>query len=94
MEKGIALTILAVVAVIAIVGFVLLFTKAQTGQFTHAGGFIQYGQKEACEVIGCTLITQQNAVYPYVHTTGTYSLCQCPGQAEPVEVPLVQQYYP
>ncbi|MEM4263851.1 MAG: hypothetical protein QW666_03080 [Candidatus Woesearchaeota archaeon] len=92
-EKGIALTILAIVAILAIVGFVLLFTKAQTGKFIYAGGHVQYEPKEACERIGCTFVTQQNAAFPYAGEAGTYSLCNCPGEAELRQVPLVVPMY-
>lgn len=88
-EKGIALTILAVVAIIAIVGFVLLFTKTSTGKFTYAGGHIQYDPKEACTNIGCTL---SNQIVPAGQWS--YALCNCPNEPQPRQVSLVQQYYP
>lgn len=51
--KGIALTILGIVAVIAIVGLVLLFTGARTGQYAAPGTKIYGGpaaQRQAAKV--------------------------------------------
>ena len=97
--KGLALVILGIIAVIAVVGMVLLFSKAHvTGKFAYAGGFAQYSPREICEErIGCPLKSIGGGT-TYATNEAPYAICACPDGD--VHAPLVQnfdwrtQYYP
>lgn len=54
--KGLALVIFGIVALIAAVGLVLLFSKGgATGKYVVGGDFAQFEPAELCARIGCPL---------------------------------------
>ena len=77
MAKSISLTILGIVAVIAIVGLVLLFTGAKTGKlYGVAGqeGFVQFPQTIATEY--CATISVDLSVDKELCQAEGYELCE------------------
>ncbi len=97
-EKGLALVILGIVAVIAVVGLVLLFSRASTtGAYVEAGTFAQFEPKEACERIGCTLKSVEGGI-THASQGPLMAVCDCAGRE--VVTPIVrpfdwrEEYYP
>lgn len=78
--KGLAMVILGIVAVIAVVGLVLLFSKAgATGKYVTGSEFVQFQPEEACERMGCTLKGVE--VGPLMRARGSpMAICDCAGQ--------------
>jgi hypothetical protein len=88
--KGLAFVVLGVVAVIAIVGLVLLFSKANAaGNFVYTGQFAQYTPQEACDQVGCPL-SEIIGGMGFTTTVAAQAVCSCPDRD--VLVPLVQRY--
>ncbi|MEM4242841.1 MAG: hypothetical protein QXM31_02980 [Candidatus Woesearchaeota archaeon] len=89
--KGLALVILGIVAVIAVVGLVLLFTRGgATGNYVVESTFVQFEPKEACANIGCMLIGVEGAAGSYATRGPLLAVCDCAGQQ--VATPIVRQY--
>lgn len=97
--KGLALVILGIIAVIAVVGLVLLFSKAgTTGKYAMGSEFVQFNPYEVCqERIGCPLSHVEGGIY-YSSKGPLVAVCDCPGGQ--VMTPLVrpfdwrEEYYP
>jgi len=90
--KGVALVILGIIAVIAVVGMVLLFSKAHstTGKFVEGAEWAQYAPAELCEErIGCPLKSIEGGT-TYSSNVAPYVVCACPGGD--VTAPLVQKF--
>ena len=86
-EKGIALTMLGIIAVIAIVGLVLMFTKGTTGEATagtcwSAGGHMQCTPDAACKRMygeAAVKVEIEKGADPYEQTAGVNQvLCKIP----------------
>ncbi|MEM4263852.1 MAG: hypothetical protein QW666_03085 [Candidatus Woesearchaeota archaeon] len=96
-DKKIALLLLAIVALVAIAGFIALLKAKNTGEFTYAGSFMQLQPREACERIGCTFKEGFKMSTPYRELSGApIVMCECPsglasGEPREVLVPLVQR---
>lgn len=90
-DRKIALIVLVIIALVAVAGFVAIIKGKSTGEFTHAGSFIQYQPREACERIGCTFKEGFQMAQPYREIGGApHVLCECPDGAE-ITVPIVQR---
>ncbi len=78
--KGLAMVVLGIVAVIAVVGLVLLFSRASaTGNYVMGSEFSQFQPAEACERMGCTLKSVD--VGPLFRTSRSpLAICDCAGQ--------------
>ncbi len=89
--KGLALVILGIVAVIAVVGLVLLFSKAgATGQYVMGSEFVQFNPKEICEQrVGCPLDHVEGGIY-YSSKGPLVAVCACPNGD--VMAPLVRPF--
>jgi len=89
--KGIALVILGIVAVIAVVGLVLLFTKGgATGKYVVESTFVQFEPAEACARAGCTLIGVEGAAGGYATQGPLMAICDCAGRT--MATPIVRQF--
>jgi hypothetical protein len=96
--KGLALVILGIIAVIAVVGLVLLFSKASTtGAYVEAGTFVQFEPNEACERAGCTLKGVEGGT-TYASQGPLMAVCDCMGRemVTPIVRPFDwrEEYYP
>jgi hypothetical protein len=97
--KGLALVVLGIVAVIAVVGMVLLFSKAgATGKYVYEAGYAQFNPNEVCEQrVGCPLKAVEGGIY-YSSSGPLMAICGCPWGE--VETPLTrpfdwrEEYYP
>lgn len=97
--KGVALVVLGIVAVLAVVGMVLLFTKAgTTGKYVYSGETAQFNPDELCEqYVGCPLKSIEGGIY-YSSKGPLMAVCACPGGD--VKAPIVrpfdwrEEYYP
>lgn len=88
--KGLTLIILGIVAVIAVVGLVLLFSKAgATGGYVMGSSFVQFEPKEACARIGCMLKGVEGAG-GYATQGPLLAICNCAG--EEVATPIVRPF--
>lgn len=89
--KGLALVILGIVAVIAVVGMVLLFSKANTtGNYVMGSEFVQFNPNEVCEQkVGCPLKSVEGGIY-YSSSGPLLAVCACPGGD--VRTPLVRPF--
>ncbi len=88
--KGLALVILGIVAVIAVVGLVLLFSKASTtGAYVEAGTFVQFEPNEACQRAGCTLKSVEGGTN-YASQQQPMAVCDCAGRE--MVTPLVRPF--
>jgi hypothetical protein len=89
--KGLALVILGIVAVIAVVGLVLLFTKGgTTGNYIAESTFVQFEPNEVCERAGCTLKGVEGAAGGYSTRGPLMAVCDCAGKE--VVTPIVRQF--
>ena len=85
-----SIVVLGIIAVIAIVGMVLLFSKASTtGNFVVAGGTIQFTPQEACDQFGCPVAELRGGIHP-ASRGGIMAVCACPNGD--VETPLTRPY--
>lgn len=89
--KGLALVILGIIAVIAVVGMVLLFSKASTtGNYVMGSEFAQFNPKELCEDrVGCPLKSVEGGIY-YSSKGPLMAVCDCPDGE--VLAPLVRPF--
>lgn len=88
--KGLTLVILGIIAIIAVVGLVLLFSKASaTGNYAIASTFAQYEPKEACDIVGCPLKGVEGAS-GYATQGPLMAICSCAGGD--VRTPLVRPF--
>jgi hypothetical protein len=80
-SKGLAMVILGIVAVIAVVGMVLLFSKAtSTGNFVMASEYAQFNPEELCEErVGCPLRGVNVGGMGYATQGPLMAVCACPG---------------
>lgn len=78
--KGLAMVILGIVAVIAVVGMVLLFSKASTtGGYVMGSEYAQFNPYELCEQrVGCPLKSVEGGIY-YSSSGPLVAICGCPG---------------
>lgn len=84
--KGIALAVLGIVAVLAVVGLVMLFTGSATGRFVEESAIAQYEPNEACASIGGTLIGLEGGL-GYDYRGPFLAVCNVNGQV--VRTPVV-----
>jgi hypothetical protein len=76
--KGMTLAILGIVAVLAVVGLVLLFSGA-TGKVSYGGGpFIEVTPEKACNTVYC----QNGDGATFLGMRGNYAICACAQQFE------------
>jgi len=88
--KGLTLVILGIVAVIAVVGLVLLFSKASTtGQYVIASDFAQFEPNELCGMVGCPLKAVEGGI-TYSSRGPLVAVCACPDGD--VRAPLVRPF--
>jgi hypothetical protein len=89
--KGLAMVILGIVAVIAVVGLVLLFSKGSaTGNYAMASTFAQFSPQEACDNVGCPLKDVEGAAASYATQGPLLAVCACAGGD--VRTPLVRPF--
>ena len=92
--KGLAMVILGIVAVIAVVGLVLLFSKASTtGKYAYSAETVQFGPEEICEErVGCPLKSIEGGGVRNTYTTHgpVVAICACPDGD--VVAPLVRPF--
>ncbi|MBD3361966.1 hypothetical protein GF358_04220 [Candidatus Woesearchaeota archaeon] len=55
MEKRLPLLVLAIIAVVSIIGFAKLLNTSTTGQYQYAGGSIQYETSDVCTQVNCAM---------------------------------------
>jgi hypothetical protein len=89
--KGLAMVILGIVAVIAVVGLVLLFSKAgSTGKFVLGSEMAQFNPKELCEqYVGCPLSHVEGGI-DYSYSGPFMAVCACPNGE--VRAPIIRPY--
>lgn len=92
--KGLAMVILGIVAVIAVVGLVLLFSKASTtGKYVNSAETTQFDPYELCEQrVGCPLKSIEGGGVSNTFTTHgpVVAICACPDGD--VVAPLVRPF--
>lgn len=89
--KGLAMVILGIVAVIAVVGLVLLFSKAgATGNYVMGSEYAQFNPNEVCEErVGCPLSHIEGGI-SYSSRDPPLAVCACPSGE--VRTPLVRPF--
>lgn len=86
-SKGIALAILGIIAVLAVVGLVMLFSSGATGKFVAPqSGIVQYEPNEACERIGGTLVGLEGGI-DYKYRGPFIAVCNVNGRT--VRTPVI-----
>lgn len=81
-QKGIGLTILGVVAIIAIVGLVLLFTGGATGKAAYKGlpGGVASSKDVCSGILDCNGPLQATWSGFTFMSGQRYHVCRCPGE--------------
>jgi hypothetical protein len=85
-SKGVALAILGIVAVIAVVGLVLLFSGAAAKVSLGRGEFITPTGDKACSVVSCQNGYGAIVLGEQLHADGEYWVCGCPNHFSDADI--------
>jgi hypothetical protein len=89
--KGLALVVLGIVGVIAVVGLVMLFSKAgATGGYIMGSEYVQFNPREVCEQrVGCPLSRVEGGIH-YSYRGPLFAVCDCPDGE--VRTPIIRPF--